>query len=539
MMLISRLLVAVMLACLIVPVVLIVEWVYPSWEGEFLIPLGFFVALEALYSHYRLRGVNFISAEWWYSRAAEWIVLLILIKLVLYGLRGFDRLWIDLQLWRENFFQYFFSPEYLFVILTALAIWVLCGNIEYLFSQIEVDEQLLKADIDTRATGLRIEVRRQLANLMILVGGIMVVIVALLNLSAEAEGSGSQIVDQGVIAIMVYFLCGLVLLSLTQFSILRARWIVNHIQISQKVTTSWFVYSLILILILASLSILLPTGYSKQLLRVLQLGFTYFIDIILIIYYLLITPIILLVRWLMSLFKLTPRPVPYEAPRPELFTPPPLISRGPIVWWELIKTVLFWGTLIGLVGYAFVYYFRENPQYFTWMRGSRVFTALTKFWKLLAEWFGGVNQQIVGVVQNGMQRLRSRSVHQMSGTRQNFFNPRRLSPRQQLLFYYLALVQRGGEKGLPRGASQTPQEYSERLIKYITAESLRMTGKEEGKINRMIPGSPEQSEILEEITRLTEGFEEARYSRHEIVKDQASLMRQYWLSVSRVFRKWK
>jgi len=538
MMVISRLLVAVMLACLVVPVVLLVESIYPGWEGEFLIPLVFLVALEGLYSHYRLRGVSLINPRWWYFRAAELIVLLILIKITLYGLRGFDHLWIDLPLWRENFFQNFFSVEYFFVVLVATVIWVTCGNIEYLFSHIEGDEKLLREEVDAGYTALRVEVRRQLANFIIVFGGIMVVIVALMNLEAGSTGSGSQAVETGVIAIIVYFVLGLVLLSLTQFSILRVRWIINHIHIGRRVTTYWFVYSMVLILSLALLAILLPTGYSKQLLQVLQLGFAYFINFILMIYYLLATPFILFVGWLMSLFRLKERPV-QPTPQPEIFLPPQITPGEPVGLWEFIKTILFWVTLIGLIVYAFVYYFRENPQYFTWIHRSRLFFGIKKYWGYLARWLQGMNRQIVEAVQYNLQRVRLRKTTKVSEARWNYLNPRRLSPRQQLLFYYLAIVQRGSEKGLPRGDSQTPQEYSDHLKKYLSTEPYSFLGSGDQHKNKLEPGSRDEIETSEGISQLTAGFSEARYSQHEISREQASLLRQYWVSVLKVLQKLK
>ncbi len=44
-----------------------------------------------------------------------------------------------------------------------------------------------------------------------------------------------------------------------------------------------------------------------------------------------------------------------------------------------------------------------------------------------------------------------------------FINPRRLSPRQKVIFYYLAMVRRAREAGLPRQDDQTPYEYARSL----------------------------------------------------------------------------
>jgi hypothetical protein len=93
----------------------------------------------------------------------------------------------------------------------------------------------------------------------------------------------------------------------------------------------------------------------------------------------------------------------------------------------------------------------------------------------------------------------------------SFINPRRLDPRQKIIFYYLALVRRANEAGLPRKDGQTPYEYAHTLTSSL----------EEGK---------------DGVEALTESFVEARYSRHDIPLKEARRIESIWETIRRVLR---
>jgi hypothetical protein len=83
-----------------------------------------------------------------------------------------------------------------------------------------------------------------------------------------------------------------------------------------------------------------------------------------------------------------------------------------------------------------------------------------------------------------------------------------------VLFYYLAMVRRGGEYGIAREPDQTPYEY-------------------QLKLQASLP------EINRDLAALTEAFVEARYSRHEISEDQVGLVRRWWERIRRTLRRWR
>ena len=78
----SFLLVSAMLACFTLSLVQVGELILSDWQGDYLVWLAFFVALEAMYSQRRLeRTTSFFEPEYIAYRAAELVVILILLYL--------------------------------------------------------------------------------------------------------------------------------------------------------------------------------------------------------------------------------------------------------------------------------------------------------------------------------------------------------------------------------------------------------------------------------------------------------------------------
>jgi hypothetical protein len=86
-----------------------------------------------------------------------------------------------------------------------------------------------------------------------------------------------------------------------------------------------------------------------------------------------------------------------------------------------------------------------------------------------------------------------------------------LDPRRQIYFYYLAMIRRGSEQGIPRQPSQTPAEYAARLEKEL----------------------PDASQDIDSIT---DAFIEARYSRREMNTQRASFVKEIWGRIRRALQ---
>jgi hypothetical protein len=525
----AYLIVAGMLACMAASLVQLGQAFVGGWQGAYLVGYSFLVALESMYSRRAIQGRNFGEPDWLLYRLTEWVVLMVGLKLAYYVQAGAGALIHDLPLWISDFGVYFFSSEYgiglLIIVLVWGLAWYIAGELEIL----EIDENVVRAEIESRIYAPRAEARQRLVNTMLTPGLLMVFLTALLRSDIGARWSSQAEMRAGVVNLLSYFLLFLVFLSLTQFSVLRAEWMHEGLPIRGEVIRRWLAYSFMLILILAVISGFLPTGYSVGPLAILNYLFFLVAVIINIIGVLLVTPFLLLMSWLMGLFgsqaeKSSP---PMTVPQVPL---PPETHHAPLPWLELLKAILFWSILLGLAIFSLVYYLRERRDLVSGLRRLPFYNLLAQWWAWLKGLMGGAKRQILASVEAGMERIRMVALRRPKQAPWNYLNLRRLSPRQRVIFYYLAMVRRGGESGLARRAAQTPYEYSHSLRQYLNQvpAPTEVSDTDEGRTGE---------QVSEDIRALTERFVEARYSLHPVSQSEASFVQRCWERIRSVLRR--
>jgi len=165
-------------------------------------------------------------------------------------------------------------------------------------------------------------------------------------------------------------------------------------------------------------------------------------------------------------------------------------------------------------------------------------TKLVSIWAWLRSQMGGVNRQISAAISVGLARLRSRGERLEGASSWHFVNPRRLSPRQQVLFYYLAMVRRGGDRGVRRKSSQTPSEYSHSLVDALLGGAPNQDALAPGhQAADTHAGALNKEPIGDEIAVITDRFIEARYSTRQVSRQEASLAQRSWQRIRRVLRR--
>lgn len=497
--LLHHLIASLMLGCMVMVIVQFGEALVFHWEGDFLGPLGVLVALEGMYSRRFVRQYDTLSREWLLYRLTEWVVILAGLKLLIYLLTGIEQLWADLPLWRANFVDNFFTGEYLF----ALAVILLVAGLASMFSeelaQLEGDEKLLRWERESQIPVQRKAARLSLANLIFTIAGGMIFLTGLLRLDWETLWGTTPRSVGGVGYVIAYFVLALILLSLTEFSILRVRWSLEQIPFTRNLAKRWLVYSLIFLLAVGLAAAVLPTRYSVGLLEVGRFLVSLVATLFTLLLIILMTPLF----WLMSLLaRLVGKQVRLEPPDLERLVPPapPPPTTG-ASWVELLKSILFWLVFVGVIGFSIYTYLSQNRLLVERLRGLPVLGSLVRFMEWLRGRLAGVNERLARRVQAGLQRLAER--RRMALQTWRYVNPHSLPPRQKVMFYYYALLRRAEEAGAPRRPDQTPLEYAARL-------------------------RSELPEVEAELGELTGEFVEARYSQHPISDEKASLVREVW-----------
>jgi hypothetical protein len=496
----SHLLVSLMLACVMVTLVQFGHYLVPSWRAGYLPWVTLLVSLDAMYTKRAVRGIVLFSLEWVIYRGVEIVVLLLGLKVLLYLIHGPAQLWLDLAGGPVEFFANFFSGEYLIAAGLVLLFWVFAGQFAEDLGELEGDENLLAGNYAVNVSKERRVVRQQLMSRIFTFGIGMVILVTLMRVDLEGILGIRPAMRATIFNVVLYFMLALVLFSQTQFAVLRATWSAERIPQNLNLGTRWVVYSLVFLLGLVILSILLPTSYTLGFLSLLGLLLSWLLFAIAWVWQLLLT-ILLLLLSLFGIRQSGTRPQPSLPPLPTSSELP--TSPGTPPWFELLKSILFWGLFLGVIGFSCYQYLKQHKELWNKIRQLPGVLILDRFWKWLLTLLQGANRALVAAVEAGIQRVQLIRGTAPRGSPWRFISLRRLSARQRVWFYYLAMLRRAGEQGLPRQPYQTPYEYRGTL-------------------------SSPLADVDQELASMTEAFIEARYSRHKVTQEQAGLAKRWW-----------
>jgi hypothetical protein len=478
------------------------QFAVPTWNTSYLVVLALFMTFEAMLSHHQSKRTADLDISIGMYYFVEWVVLLLLIKAFLLLRPGQPPL-IDMwRTWREDISSLFLDGETLISVTTAFFTWGM--TMWYLKDLDEVEsEETILADRHEGLRSNRYEIRQSIITRFLLIGFFMILITVIVNLDFIALFQGTLSSHRsGAFNIILYFLLGMLLLSLTHFSVLRAGWAWERVPLDPNMIRSWFIYSLVALALVSSVAFLLPTNYSYGILSLLRYLLNVIGTILFIIILAVLSGLAGLLKLIYSLFQSSGPSVELPAMPSMPDIPEPIEQSTPAGWIKLLQSIIFWAVLIGIIVYALYQYLRQNRELVDKLRKIRGFRILGEAFRWLRERLKGFNQAAAKALSQGVQRFRA-----LFGYREKeafrYLSLRKLSPRQKILFYYLALVRRGGETGIKRSLSQTPYEYAQSIKRSVT-------------------------EIEEPVEAITEAFVEARYSKHGVEVSQANLVRQAW-----------
>jgi len=307
-----------------------------------------------------------------------------------------------------------------------------------------------------------------------------------------------------VLNVLVYFLLGLVILGQVRFATLRKRWETGKTQVAEELPRRWVRYSLCLIGLAAFLAFLLPTGYTLGLLEVIGYSLAILLAVLSLVATLLFWLFLLPFAWLISLLGGEPAPAPPIEP----LSPPLPGDSGSIPgpdWFQIVRSLVFWVIALGILLYVVRSYLRDHPELLESLATLGLVRALRRLWLALQGWLGGWGEILKERMPRGWPLLLRRQ-DRPSREPFGFFRLGALSPRAQVIYYYLSVLRRAAEQGLPRRPAETPNEYRSTL-------------------------EPKLPEAQGEFDELTYAFVEARYSQHAIEPEDAKHVRSSWQRV--------
>jgi hypothetical protein len=335
----------------------------------------------------------------------------------------------------------------------------------------------------------RQEARRNLMGLVFSLGFVMLGMTVVLKGDVQFIPFIKTPTRTFLIMLMIYFALAFVFMALNQYAILKARWYFNDIQVNADLSKRWLLFTLVFIAIVILLTVFLPTEFSFGLMPVIQTLFNVIVYIFGIVQFLFLFPISFIISIFNTLLGTQESEQTIQPALPE-FTPETTQTTGPLPWWDVVRSILFWVVFIVLIVLAIRYTIRNHQGLKTFFDQIQLKTWWSNFWKWVKRGFKTVSEATAATVQKGIQQVRQFFAEREAKLPKLVDLIKRLPPRQAMILTYLDWVRWNKKNGLPRQSSQTPLEYAETL-------------------NKKWPG------LENDLTAFTADFITARYSRQD------------------------
>ncbi len=496
---VSYLVVLAMMVCLAITAVHFLQWLVPTWDARGAVIACSLAAIEAAASHRLIRQLRSAQQQLVFYRVTEWVIIIAVLKLYTELSHGTQSFWANVQLWLVNFPENIFNGPFFLNLVPVLSIWIIANLFDDdLFLLGNLEESIREEGEHT------ITVRNLILRRFLNVGLLLVVFA---GIPPQTVVNGPRPPDSNIApAVVMYFILGIALLSLTRYSYLSTQWRLDRLSIPGNIPRRWIWYPVLVLGVLGVLIFLLPSDAGVGLLATLSFILGFFAKLAALLYAL----IFVIINAIARLFPSRPLTNPITP----IVTPPPvqlLPPAEPSQTMKMIESILFWGGLAALIIIALRQYILFNKDLAEELKRFRPWRWFVLFWKRVTASMKKANKSVGIFVQNSLSRLRRIGRAPVSQNEWDFINPRRLNTRQKVIFYYLALVRRAEEAGLPRGQGQTPTEYARTLAPNLV----------EGK---------------EAVEALTGSFIEARYSVHTLPREEGRRVESLWETVRRLLR---
>jgi hypothetical protein len=168
--------------------------------------------------------------------------------------------------------------------------------------------------------------------------------------------------------------------------------------------------------------------------------------------------------------------------------------------------------------------------------------AITTFWLWLVNNLRRARRGIATTINSVVNRFTGEKPGGEELKKASMIHPRSLSPRQQIFYYYLTFLSSGERYGLPHRKNQTPHEYAQVITKTMNDRldvEQSIEGSDPIRIEKDLSreGGVNQTEFIRNLSELTDGFVEARYSNHSIKPQTANVVHVAWVNIRKWFRR--
>ncbi len=490
------------------------------WRLGYVLPFAFAAAVEGVYSTLQLGRPSWRDRRGLVYRLGEILVLLAIFRVVVWTFGTGWPGWAEVQTWLRQPAA-FLGAQYAFLGAWVLIAWGLAVGMtgDFLDLALQPDEIAAHESPLWGESRSQLRVGRPMPRSDILarfvarwtVGGIILVFFASLSqvdLSLIATGvlrmgvSGLGLPPELLLALLCYFLAGLLLISQGRLAVLRGRWYNQDVEVQPIVLRRWHVNSLLAVLLIGVVAAFLPMGTTSWLSAAIET----LLALVMRLGYLLMFLLALLLALLLWPLRLlmqpgAPAPAPLAA-APEIPTQAEVTSRlpdwlgGAVLWIIVALIVIYFGlTYLGAHGML-----RGRPA--DWLLRLRY------WWR--ARW-ARVNAALHAAATAVSQRVQLARAKAFAALQLPAVRVSALTPRERVRYFYLRMIGRAAERGLARSPHHTPSEFAQQL-------------------------QTQWPDTEMDVEALTSAFQAARYDRRPIPAQEAQGVQAVWRRLMRELR---
>jgi hypothetical protein len=492
-----------------------------SWRLGYVLPLALLVAVEGVYSTLQRGRPQWRDRRGLMLRLAELVTILLILRLAIWtfstGLPGPDQVALWLVHPEAILDAQFLAVGVLLILAWGLAIGITADFLELAIQPDEFAAYETHSWDESRSHQRASRAKSRLETVAQFTwrwgwgGGLLVACAALSRTSFALEGSsglkfaitGANLPPDIVVALLCYFISGLILLSEGRLAVLRGRWYNQGISVMPGVLKRWHLSSVLIILLVALVAALLPLGRTGPLATALEyvLGLMVRVgQVVMAFVFFLFTALLWPLRFL---FRSSDQQQPAQAlPRFEM--PPPQQAVTHLPPW--LGGAIYWTLILAVLAYLLLSYLNAHGL-LAGLRGGR--------WLRLRFWWSARWARVSASARKATEGLRKRlrlrrpsplapggpSIHVGS-----------LPPAAKIRYFYLSTLQRAAQRGLARPPYKTPLEFGQDLT-----------------------GQWPDAEV--DFKELTEAFLAARYDRRTIPADRARAVQRVWRRALRSLRR--
>ncbi len=496
----------------------LVETYASEWNGSYLPFIAFLLCLEAMYFRniVKKRGLSIFDRELWIYRGSELVVLIVGIRFLLYVINGTEAMLNNFRGWPIEWYRFFEDTEFFGVIIFLVAIWGISNSFGFDIDRLQVRpsdenwERISELNID------RNEARKRLFSKIMSLGVILILLTIILRVNAGLYFMETYVSGLVSLNMVAYFGISVILLSFTQFSLLLGRWLWEGTQIEGNLGIRWFRYGAGFVLILIAIAYVLPTAYTYGFLEVIRFLLSVISYIIALIYFLIMSLVSIISVLTLSLFGREGSQQPPAAPTyqlPEGIQSLDPNSRQANSILSLVFSLGSWILIILVIGFSFWFYVKQNVGLYSKIKTIPFIGSVIKILEWLRVAFLNFGDHVKATVNHALESVQNRFLSIETSRTMNYISLRKLSPREKIIFYYLAFIKRTGEGGVQRELYATPNMFKQ-------------------KVDKFLPNDASQ-----ETSLLTQAFYEARYSKHQLEQADTTPVKSAWSRLRIYLRK--